>query len=316
MEYETQPLTDNLPIASEKTAGTLFASSAAVLSAACWGLATVMSKGTLDHLPPFTLLTLQLTASVIFLWLLVLWQKPPMRLGWKAVKPALTGLLEPGLAATLGTLGLALTTASSTTLIITSEPLVTLALAWFLLREHLSFRVVVLALVALAGVFVITLPEATPTEQASWLGNLLVFLGVVCASLYVVATRRAVVSLDPLPLCALQQSIALIWSLLVLAVIFSTQAGEIGLSALRSDVLMLAVVSGVIGYGLTFWLFLLALRSLPASVASLFLMLIPVFGITGAYAFLGEQLTVTQLAGGGLILGALAWISRLHQRAD
>lgn len=45
--------------------------SAMVLSAACWGFATVMSKGALAVFSPPVLLTFQLTASVGFLWLSV-----------------------------------------------------------------------------------------------------------------------------------------------------------------------------------------------------------------------------------------------------
>jgi drug/metabolite transporter (DMT)-like permease len=80
-----------------------------VLSAGCWGLGTVMSKGALEQLPPLTLLSLQLLASVGFLWMMVALDcfrrsfrsstvmpfKPPLT--WKMTKFALSGLLEPGL---------------------------------------------------------------------------------------------------------------------------------------------------------------------------------------------------------------------------
>lgn len=294
----------------------LVAIGAAVAAAACWGTATVMTKGSLESVPPFTLVAIQLTSSVVFLWLVIFWQGLRIPLRWQTLKPALSGLSEPGLAATFGTLGLAMTTASSTSLIITSEPIVTLILAWLILRERVSWQVMALALAALAGVLLVTLPEAAAGGQASLLGNLLVFLGVLCASLYVIATRRAVFSLDPLPLVALQQLMALIWSLLVLAVVLLTPTGESGLLKLTPDGLLLAVASGVIGYGFTFWLFLIALQRLPAGIASLFLMLVPVFGVAGAYVFLNEHLTLIQLAGGGLILVALAGISRLYQAPE
>ncbi|MBI1879159.1 MAG: DMT family transporter [Chloroflexi bacterium] len=320
MEYDMQQTPEVLPIpaisVAKKSSRVFVAIGAAVLSAACWGAATVMTKGSLDHVPPFTLVVIQLISSVVFLWLVVFWRGQQVFFHWRVVKPALSGLLEPGLAATFGTLGLALTTASSTTLIITSEPIVTLTLAWLILQERVGLRVIALALAALAGVIQVTLPDSTTGNYTSLLGNLLVFLGVLCASLYTIATRRAAVNLDPLPLCALQQLVALIWSLIVLAVVFVTSTGELGLLKLTPGVLLLAVASGVVGYGFTFWLFLIALRSLPAGIASLFLMLIPVFGVAGAYIFLNERLMLAQLAGGGLILAALAVISRLHQHSE
>lgn len=50
------------------------------------------------------------------------------------------------------------------------------------------------------------------------------------------------------------------------------------------------------------FLVLTGLRSVPATVASGFLNLIPVFGIATAYVFLGECLTLTQWAGATIIL--------------
>lgn len=44
---------------------------AMVLSAACWRLATVMTKRALSAVPPFLMLTMQLIASIAFLWLAV-----------------------------------------------------------------------------------------------------------------------------------------------------------------------------------------------------------------------------------------------------
>ena len=47
---------------------------ALVLAAACWGVATVITKHVLTDVPPLTLLVLQLTVSVVFLWAIVLVQ--------------------------------------------------------------------------------------------------------------------------------------------------------------------------------------------------------------------------------------------------
>ena len=48
---------------------------ALVLAAACWGAATVITKHVLTDIPPLTLLVLQLTVSVVFLWAIVLVQR-------------------------------------------------------------------------------------------------------------------------------------------------------------------------------------------------------------------------------------------------
>jgi hypothetical protein len=48
------------------------------------------------------------------------------------------------------------------------------------------------------------------------------------------------------------------------------------------------------------------LKHAPASLAALFLNLIPIFGVGGAYVLLGERLTIAQSGGALLILVAFA----------
>jgi drug/metabolite transporter (DMT)-like permease len=54
----------------------------------------------------------------------------------------------------------------------------------------------------------------------------------------------------------------------------------------------------------------LLVLQLPASMVGLFLNLIPIFGVGGAYLFLGERLTAMQWIGGGLILLAVVMVLR------
>ena len=124
---------------------------AAVLSAACWGSATVMSKGVLEHMPPMTLLAVQLTASITVLWLAVLVLRSRVRFDCPTPRASLSGLLEPGLACTLGIVGLALTTASSAALIGAAEPLLILLLAWLILKERIGAPTLLLAAIATLG---------------------------------------------------------------------------------------------------------------------------------------------------------------------
>jgi hypothetical protein len=42
-----------------------------IIAAACWGIATVMSKGALTQVAPLTLLVVQLAISIILLWAIV-----------------------------------------------------------------------------------------------------------------------------------------------------------------------------------------------------------------------------------------------------
>ena len=84
---------------------------ALVLAAACWGTATVITKHVLTDIPPLSLLVLQLTISVVFLWAIVLVQRLRLPQRPDIVRLGGLGILNPGLAYTFGLLGLSYTTA-------------------------------------------------------------------------------------------------------------------------------------------------------------------------------------------------------------
>lgn len=276
---------------------------AMILAAACWGTGTVISKSILSYVPALTLLVVQLIASLTFLWTVIALQRLRVPPGREAVRHALIGLLNPGLAYTFSLLGLSLTTASMSALIWAAEPILILGLAWLILREHLSRSLLACSLLAIVGV-VLVIGIGSNTSSSGFLtGNLLTLAGVSCCALYTVLTRRAVTSLDPVLLVALQQSAALIWAALIWP--FELQKTVTDLATISAATWLWAIVSGVVYYALAFWFYIIGLKKISASLAGLFLNLIPIFVVAEAYIFLGERLTVTQWAGAILIFFAV-----------
>jgi drug/metabolite transporter (DMT)-like permease len=274
------------------------------LAAACWGLGTVMSKGVLDYLPPLLLLVVQLVGSLFFLWTAVFSRRTRPEIDGRAWRLGLTGLLNPGLAYTFGLLGLALTTASMSTLIWAAEPALILLLAWLLLRERLTRSLLFLSAVALAGAVMVV--GAGTSGVLS--GNLLVFTAVLCCAIYTVWTRHLIAGVEPLVLVTLQQTVSLAWALLIWPIELWSMDWVIIL-AIPPKVWLLALASGIVYYGLAFWFYIAGLKETPASLASLFLNLIPIFGVSGAMLFLGERLGPLQWAGAMLIITAVLGIS-------
>jgi threonine/homoserine efflux transporter RhtA len=85
-----------------------------------------------------------------------------------------------------------------------------------------------------------------------------------------------------------------------------------GWPAITATALTWAFISGMLQFALPFWLHLVALRHMPASIFSFFLALVPVFGVIGAMLFLGERLGAIQIVGGVLLVGALLPVARQH----
>lgn len=281
-----------------------------VLAAACWGFATVMSKNALSHVPPLTLLVVQLAVSIIFLWTIVAFQRSRIPARKETLQLGLIGLLNPGIAYTFGLLGLTLTTASMSTLLWAAEPILILCLAWLILCEQLTRPLIALSAVAVVGVIFVAGIDPRAGYDSSLLGNMLVLAGVFCCALYTVLTRRTVAQLDPLVVVALQQTVAFIWALIIWPIEL-LNSGTTSLAMINPSAWAWAAASGIFYYALAFWFYIIGLKETPASLAGLFLNLIPIFGVGGAYVFLGERLGAAQWVGAILILAAVVGIMRL-----
>jgi drug/metabolite transporter (DMT)-like permease len=272
-----------------------------IIACAFWGGATVLNKTLLTSAPPLVLLTLQLAASVVGLWVVVAVKRAPLPSGRHLIALFALGLLNPGLAYSLSLMGLARVSASMTTLLWASEPLLIVPLAALLLREAVTWRfVAVLALGFLGVTLVVGLIGGLTNGDSDAGGVILLLLGVLCCALYTVLSRALVGVADSLPIVAIQQSAGALYAAAVLAL--GTRFGSIHeLVALPPATVATAVISGLLYYAAAYWLYLTALRFVPAGVAGAYFNAIPVFGVGLAVIFLGETLTLSQWLGALLI---------------
>jgi drug/metabolite transporter (DMT)-like permease len=284
----------------------------ALLSAVSWGFGISAVKHALGYLPPPQLLVLQLVFSAVVLAAAIAAAgRPSFPSGRRAVIGAATGILEFGIGYGVGTVGLYLTTASNTALISTSEPFFVLLLAWLILREPMTTRMALCGLAAAAGLVFVVIPDMSHARITLLGGDALLLMQYFCGGLYAIISRRIVAGTAPLLLCALQFAAG---SLFVVVLVLA--AGALGIldpwPEVTATAVIWAFVSGMLQFALPFWLHLVALRHMPASIFSFFLALVPVFGVVGAMLFLGERLTAIQIVGGIILVGALLPIARQH----
>lgn len=289
---------------------------ALILAAACWGGATVLTKSILTTVPPVRLLVLQLAASVLLLWLLLALRGESRSIADKFWQVALLGVLNPGISYTLSLIGLTTTAVSISTLLWATEPVLILALAWLLLGERLNTRLALFSTVALSGVLLIGGATFTGATGGDSYGSGLILLGVLCCAFYTVFARKLGATVDPLLAVALQQSVALLWAVLILPLDGSGNP----ITALRTMpvTLWLAVaLSGILYYGLAFWFYLYGLVRVRAGVAGACLNLIPLFGVSGGLLFLQERLTTLQwLGAAAILLAVFAILAGQEKRVD
>jgi drug/metabolite transporter (DMT)-like permease len=199
---------------------------------------------------------------------------------------------------------LSYTTVAASVLLVNTAPLFTLFFSWWFLGERASKAVLIAMAVALTGAALIAAGDWGDGGTASLKGDVLAVAGAVTLSLYHVIGRGL---RDALPLSAY-----------VLGV-WSTAAATLAVLAAGARVpvfgypprtfalfLALAVVPTVIGHGLVNR----SLRHIPAPTVGLFLLGEPIAASILAYAVFGETPGLLTIAGGVLVLAALALVVR------
>ena len=284
------------------------------LASACWGVSVPLSKKAVAAIPPVTLLSLQLLASIIVLWVALLLRRQPMAAVTDQpitrsdlFRACFSGMLQPGATFLLVTLGLLLTSASEVVLLDAIEPIIIIAMAAVLLKERVSSLQYLCAIVALCGAVLVILPQID-MAAISWnglAGDLLVLAGLCVAAFYVVLSRRLISAYDGLHLAAIQQSAAFAFAMVALLVATLIGVAPLDWRVIDGEIVCLVILSGLLQFALPFWLYLLALRHMRASMAALFLPLIPLSGVILAYFLLGETLGAGQWLGAVLIIAAV-----------
>jgi probable blue pigment (indigoidine) exporter len=279
-----------------------------VAATACWGCGTVLSKQVLDRgVAPLTLLAIELAASSLLLWLGT--RVLSLRLTWSATlrRLAALGVLSPGFAYALGLLGLVTIDASMSVLLWATEPILIMLLAVLVLRERVAAATIVAVAVALIGAVLVLY---RPGASGDVVGIVLTVVAVTACASYTVLTRRLLLDDSSLTVVLVQQVAALAFALVVAGIAWIVRAGEPGLPA-DPATWALAAASGMVYYGLAFWLFISGLRGVPASIAGSFFPLVPVFGLAAAY-LAGDRLADRQWLGATLVVAATAAATAYH----
>lgn len=198
---------------------------------------------------------------------------------------------------------LSLTSVAASVLLVNTAPLFTVFFSWWLLSERASTPVLIAMAVALAGAALIAAGD-WDSGMASLTGDLLALAGAVTLSLYHVIGRGL---RDALPLSAYVLGV---WATAAatLAVLAAIARVPLLAYSLRTFAifLALALVPTVFGHGLVNR----SLRHIPAPTVGLFLLGEPIAASALAYLVFGEVPGPLTIAGGVLVLAALALVAR------
>ncbi len=280
--------------------------------AIAWGLNWPAVKIMLSILPPFSARALGLGLGVLLLAALALLRRTPLwpqRAAWPAV--LLGGLLTVAVF-NICTAFAQLTTSTARAAVLTfTMPLMSAALAWWLLGDRPDRRSQLALGLGGLGVALLAVPvlqalagaaSGAPQAPGHALWGLLLPLGAALAwALGTVATKRWPPPGDRIVLTAWQLGIGA-----AVAALAALAAGEQLPSvwplrvqlALAWHVLIATAVAYVLWYRL--------LASASATVSSLTTLAVPVVGVLGAMALVGDRPSVSDWLGFSLVLGGAA----------
>src|SRR6266851_1148915 len=210
-------------------------------------------------------------------------------LPWLGAIVLFGGILGPALLMS----GLTLTPASSGTLLLNTEGLATMAIAWLVFRENVDRRIFLGAMAILAGAVLLSWPEGGVTSpQLNW-GSVLIVLACTAWGIDNNLTRKLSAA-DPLQIAMIKGLAA---GTVNLALALARGAPLPGVTPLAA-----AAAVGFLGYGVSLVLFVLGLRHLGTARTGAYFSTAPFIGAALALPLFGESPTLP-LIGAALLMG-------------
>jgi drug/metabolite transporter (DMT)-like permease len=206
--------------------------------------------------------------------------------------------------------GMTMTSATNTVLLVDINVVFIAILAVFVLKERLNRRMVVGLLIGLVGVVEIsTNGDLSAIFSGSFEGNMLVFGAGILWAFYVVLLTR---SLNGTELLASATGAVIIETAIFLVPIMLVLTRDYSIGSTGT---LAALYAGIFCTALAFVMYSVGLKHLGATMSSVILLVEIVFGILFAILLLGEMPTVATGIGGVMILLSVIVIS-MNQSED
>ncbi|MDO8926313.1 MAG: DMT family transporter [Sideroxyarcus sp.] len=261
----------------------------------------------LDHVDAVTLLALRMVFSVPFFIAVAIWVQrrhaAPLDRHDRLLVLGL-GLIGYYCSSFLDFLGLQYISAGLERLILFLYPTMTVMLAAILYKRAIGRKVIAAMALSYAGIALVFLHDVGAKEGSIVLGSALVFASTLSYSIYLVGAGHAIARIGTLRFTAYAMVVASAASLLQFLVMRPLSALDLPLRVYELSIAM-AIFSTV----LPVFLLSFAIRRIGSGSASLIGTVGPVSTIYMAYVFLGESISLLQIAGSALVLAGVLIIS-------
>jgi drug/metabolite transporter (DMT)-like permease len=197
--------------------------------------------------------------------------------------------------------GVSKTTAVSAGVIMSAIPAVVALMSWFFLREKITLRIWAAVVCAMVGIAMLAwsrnVPAAPVTDAAkaldaqTWIGNVLVFLAVLCEAAYAVIGKRLTGTLGPKRITSLIN----LWGFALMTPMGLYWALHFSFGAVQMGSWLVLLFYSLAASVWTVWLWMTGLKRIPANQAGIFTVMLPISATAVGVGVLGESLSGTQL---------------------
>tara|TARA_X000000368_G_C22940984_1_gene672141 strand:+ start:77 stop:970 length:894 start_codon:yes stop_codon:yes gene_type:complete len=217
------------------------------------------------------------------------------------LKPFLMGLLNPFLVTLSFHIGLLLTSPVNGVAIISTLPLMQPFVARIFLKEKIEIKVIIGAFITLIGTYLL-LTSQSKSGVGNYLGDLIIFLGILCASTNEVIGRRFMqTKVNQLSVNTFQYFTGFVLSFLILFIIWPNSSFEYTYHLKFTPSVMAALTLSFITFA-AYLFYNFALRRVPVGRISLMYPLTGPIGATSAWIVIDAEITLKIFISLGIIL--------------
>ncbi|MEM4405739.1 MAG: DMT family transporter [Candidatus Methanomethylicaceae archaeon] len=277
-----------------------------IVTVLLWGSSFVFIKLGLGEIAPLTLALLRFLIATPFLLILVGLTSgfEGFVKGWKHM--LILGLTGVTAYHAFQNIGMSMTSASESSIIIASNPIFIALCSRHFLKERLQPIGVAGIILAFVGVFTIVLRNGASLGNSSTLGNLLCLGSVFAWTAYSIYGKQKLKENNANEITAYS---SLFGTILLAPLALISEGLKLPTSFVPwISLLALGLLCSAVAY--LFWY--KALELLPASEAGSYLFLIPVIASTLAYFILGERLDLLFFVGALLVIIGVIMTTRSH----
>jgi drug/metabolite transporter (DMT)-like permease len=267
-----------------------------------WGLNFSVTKLALAQIPPLPFTAVRFIISSILLWVILRVAEP----GVPYSREGLTTLIVLGLVGNtfyqlLFTLGLDLTAATNSALILSTVPTVVAVLAGAFGLERITRRMWLGIVLGTVGVVLVIATRGVGFEIGTLLGDLLTVLAVLCWAGYTVGLRKVPSGISPLRVTTITTIAGTPGLVLVgLPGMVRLDWGTVEVEA-WAGLAYAAVLSLVVAY----LLWNRSVKAVGGTRTAIYMCVTPLFAVIGAWVLLGERPHPLQGVGAVLIVAGV-----------